>query len=193
MTSPLRADALQPSDRELVSAIANGQLEALGALFDRHEPSLRRYFGRLGIGWSDAEDLVQATFLEVVHASERFDPQYAVRSWLFGIATVIARRHRRALGQAIARVAAWADNVRSAPAAVRTPADAFDTSAEVERIERAFARLSPKKREVLVLITLEGLSGEDVARLLGIPVNTVWTRLHHARRELRAALGEGQP
>jgi RNA polymerase sigma-70 factor (ECF subfamily) len=57
-------------------------------------------------------------------------------------------------------------------------------------MRRALFELSPKKREVFVLVALEGLSGEEVATTLGIPVNTVWTRLHHARSELRHALEE---
>ena len=52
------------------------------------------------------------------------------------------------------------------------------------------AALSEKKREAFVLVTLEGLSGEEAAQALGVPVNTLWTRLHHARLELSAAIGE---
>jgi RNA polymerase sigma-70 factor (ECF subfamily) len=45
---------------------------------------------------------------------------------------------------------------------------------------------------VFVLVTLEGMSGEEASAVLGIPINTVWTRLHHARRALRAALEEAE-
>ena len=57
-------------------------------------------------------------------------------------------------------------------------------------IERAIAALSPQKREVLLLVEVEELTCEEAASALGIPVGTVWTRLHHARRELRLLLGE---
>jgi RNA polymerase sigma-70 factor (ECF subfamily) len=60
------------------------------------------------------------------------------------------------------------------------------------RLQRAIDKLSDKKREVFVLITVEGLSGQDAAEVLNIPVNTVWTRLHHARLELRAAVEEDE-
>ena len=191
MTQSARANTPPPSDAELVAAIGSDQLAALGTLFDRHASVVRRYFGRLGIAPSDADDLVQATFLEVVRAAGRYDPALAARPWLLGIATVIARRHRRSLARAIARVASWAGHRRES--VVRTPADALEAADAVQQVERAFGRLSAKKREVLVLITLEELSGPEVAKLLGVPVQTVWTRLHHARRELRAALGEDEP
>ena len=50
-------------------------------------------------------------------------------------------------------------------------------------MEGVLERMSPKKREVFALFELEGLSGEEIAARIGVPVNTVWTRLHHARRE----------
>jgi RNA polymerase sigma factor (sigma-70 family) len=177
-----------PADCELVAAIARGSLEALGELFERHEPAVRCYLGRLGVGASDVDDLVQATFLEVVRAAGRFDPSYPARNWIFGIASLMLRRHRRSMARAAARLAAWAGLLRHEPARVATPVEIVESEAALARVERAFARLSAKKREVFVLVTLEGLSGEEVAAALGIPVNTVWTRLHHARLELRAGL-----
>jgi RNA polymerase sigma-70 factor (ECF subfamily) len=59
---------------------------------------------------------------------------------------------------------------------------------ELRTFEAALAKLSPKKRAVFTLIELEGLTTEDVAVALEIPAATVRTRLHHARRELSAAL-----
>jgi RNA polymerase sigma-70 factor (ECF subfamily) len=193
MTAPARMAPLPVPDHELIASVARGNLDALGVLFERYEPALRRYLGRLGIARSDADDLVQATFLDVVRASARFDPQYSARSWLFGIASMIVRRHRRSVVRAAARVATWIGLQRGQPSATLTPADAFENDRALRAFARAFERLAPKKREVFVLVTLEGLSGEEAAAALGIPVNTVWTRLHHARRELRVALGEHEP
>lgn len=178
------------SDGDLVAAVASGKLEALGELFERHEADLRTYVGRLGVSPSDGDDLVQATFLEVMRASHRFDARYSVRAWLFGIATIMVRRHRRSLANAAARVALWAGVVRHDPAL--TPAEILEGDQATRKLRLALERLSQKKREVFVLVAIEGLRGEEVAGLLGIPVNTVWTRLHHARSALRAALEEGE-
>jgi RNA polymerase sigma factor (sigma-70 family) len=179
------------ADSVLVAAVAKGNLEALGQLFERHEPVLRRYLGRLGIAPPDADDLLQATFLEIVRASARFDPLGDTRNWLFGIATLMVRRHRRSVTRRAARILAWGRLRReeSAP----SPFEAYEGAEALRRFGRAFQRLSAKKREVFVLVTLEGLSGEDAAAVLQVPVNTVWTRLHHARHELMAAVGEELP
>jgi RNA polymerase sigma factor (sigma-70 family) len=188
-SAPLPASA--PTDHELVIALGNGDLEALGEFFERHEPAIRRYLGRLGVYPCDVDDLVQATFLELVRASARFDPKFPARSWLFGIATVMVRRHRRSVRRHAARFAMWAGLAQRDP--VPTPADEFERDDAARRLAEALERLSPKKREVLVLVTFEGLSGEEAATTLRIPVKTVWTRLHYARVALLAALREGDP
>jgi RNA polymerase sigma-70 factor (ECF subfamily) len=59
---------------------------------------------------------------------------------------------------------------------------------ELARVERAFAQLSDAKRSVLLMAEVEGMSCEEIAAALEIPVGTVWTRLHHARRHLSMAL-----
>ena len=179
------------ADGAAVEAVARGDLEALGELYDRHAPALERTLARWGVAACDVNDLVQAIFLEIVRAAPRFDPAQSARAWLFGVAHIMARRHRRSLARAIARVARWraATLDRVAP----PPSEAYEGMEAGRRFESAFARLSRKKREVLVLVTVEGLTGQEAARALGIPLKTVWTRLHHARNELREALGEEGP
>lgn len=187
--------ALQPQpaapDQALIGAIANGNLQALGELFDRYEPDIRRFIGRLGVGVGDVDDLVQTTFLEVIRAAPRFDASLPAKSWLFGLTVMLVRRHRRSLSRAAQRLLSRARWLR--PDEPSTPAAEFDKDQDLRRFQRAFQQLSAKKREVFSLVTLEGLSGEEVARVLEIPVATVRTRLHHARQELRAALLEEAP
>jgi RNA polymerase sigma-70 factor (ECF subfamily) len=141
---------------------------------------------RLGIAAGDVDDLVQATFLELLRAAPRFQTDLSVKTWLFGLSTIMARRHRRSLARTAARLLSWASWVRSE--SPTTPADELERERDLRKFEAAFARLAPKKREAFTLVVLEGLSGEQAAVALGVPVNTVWTRLHHARRELREAL-----
>jgi RNA polymerase sigma-70 factor (ECF subfamily) len=81
---------------------------------------------------------------------------------------------------------------RSQPNTNPTVADLVEGDEAARSLVNAFERLSLRKREVFVLVTLEGMSGEEASAVLGIPINTVWTRLHHARRALRAALEEAE-
>ncbi len=177
------------SDAELLVKIAAGELKALGALFDRYEPDVKRFIARMGVGPGDVNDLVQLTFLDVTRAAASFDGRASARNWLLGIAAMIVRRYRRSLLRVAKGLLAWANEPVQSP---ETPGRTFELRESARRAAAALARLSAKKREVFVMVVLEGVSGEEAARALGIPVATVWTRLHHARRELRAWLTQDE-
>jgi RNA polymerase sigma-70 factor (ECF subfamily) len=182
--------AAERSDADLVRALADGQLDELGALFDRYHASVRRYLARMGTPASEIDDLVQSTFLELVRAAPRFDPnRAAARTWLFGIATMMLRRQRRSVASALARAAQWVGFSQPDPV---TPSEQFEKDEMARRLANALAQMSAKKREAFILVTIEGFSGEEAARILEIPVKTIWTRLHHARRELHRALGDDE-
>jgi RNA polymerase sigma-70 factor (ECF subfamily) len=185
----LHVHDLPVSDQVLLQRLAAGHTDSLGALFDRHHGTVRRFLSRLQVAPSDLDDLVQLTFLQVIHAAARFDPARPVNAWMFGLAAMVVRRHRRSLGRLLRKVAALAKEPRTLPP---TPVELLGEQEAVQRAHRALAALSKKKREVFVMVVLERLSGEEVAHVLDIPLNTVWTRLHHARRELRAVLGEAE-
>lgn len=179
------------SDADLIASIGKGNLQSLGQLFDRYHGDVRRLVVRLGVAAGDADDLVQDTFLEVVRAAARFDREYSARNWLFGLAVMLVRRHRRSLARLAARLLMRAALPGAEPPL--TPAARLEHDQGLERFARAFANLSDKKREVFALVALEGLSREEVSRTLDIPEPTVRTRLHHARLELRASLMEVEP
>jgi len=95
------------------------------------------------------------------------------------------------VAQVAARVTRWArERDQIAPARPDERAESVELA---QLADRALCRLTHKKREVFVMVVLEGMSCDEVARSLGIPVATVWTRLHHARRELRDILKEHVP
>lgn len=173
-------------DADVLARIAGGDLSALGALFDRHGQAVRRLLERLGIPAGDLDDLVQLTFLDAVSAASKYDGRPDAKPWISGLALVTARRHRRSGYRMLARLRHWALEPRITQAC--SPADAFELQEAAADARRALEKLPAKKREVFVLVVLQGMSGEEAARALEIPVATVWTRLHHARRELRRAL-----
>jgi RNA polymerase sigma-70 factor (ECF subfamily) len=177
-----------PGDADLLSKIAVGELDALGVVFDRYERIVKRFIGRLGVPPADVDDLVQLTFLDLPAAAARFDPHWPFKGWLLGLAAVVVRRYRRSTRRNVARLTAWASEPwrRTAP----RPDDDFERREAAKRALFALQGLSHKKREVFVMLVFEGLSGTDAARALDIPVATVWTRMHHARRDLRRFLAE---
>ncbi|MFB9963239.1 RNA polymerase sigma factor [Sinosporangium siamense] len=161
--------------------------EAFAELFDEYAAMLYRYISKR-VGPEAAEDLVGETFLIAFARRAQFDHGYGdARPWLFGIATKLLSRHHRT-------EAARYRAIQRAPheVAVPSPADlvADQVSAEAVRpaLARALSKLPRRDRDVLLLIAWGDLSYEEVARSLGIPIGTVRSRMHRARRTLRSML-----
>jgi RNA polymerase sigma-70 factor (ECF subfamily) len=163
--------------------LAAGEIGALGVLYDRYQAPLRGFLGRATADAEDVDDLVHATFLAAAKIAARYDGRASCGPWLLGIAAQLLRRRKRAFGRLFA-VLASLGGVRATSVDPRPAQQARD------EVERALMRLSEAKRVAILLAEVEGLSCDEIARALRIPVGTVWTRLHAARRELRAALGD---
>jgi RNA polymerase sigma-70 factor (ECF subfamily) len=155
----------------------------LDALYVEHAPFLGRVLIRLVGDGAHVDDLLQETFLVAFRRRDRFDGSSAPRTWLYGIAARLAMRHRRGAGR-------WVRALVGLGAEPRVE-EAAGPDADVERararaiVREALDHLSFKHREVFSLYELEELDGNQIADLLGIPIGTVWTRLHHARRQFQ--------
>jgi RNA polymerase sigma-70 factor (ECF subfamily) len=177
------------SDTDILTQIAEGDLAALGFFFDRYATDVRGFVSRLGVPAGDVDDLVQSTFLLVLRAAPKFRDHSghgSARAWLLGLASNLVWRHRRSLGRAASRAMAWA--LCRAPQRAPTPVEALEGTETAGRAQRALGRLTPRHRETFILVVLEGVSGDDAAAMLQVPVATLWTRVHRARRELRKDL-----
>jgi RNA polymerase sigma-70 factor (ECF subfamily) len=177
----------EATDAQLLDRVASGELEALGALYDRHHHAVRQFVGRATGEGHDADDITQEAFLALSGIAERFDGRASARPLLVGIAAKLVHQRRRGVARLVMVLASFATS--GIERHVRTPEEAASTTQEMVRFERALARLSDEKRLAVLLVDGEGLKGEEAARALGVPLNTVWTRLHYARKELRDALG----
>ncbi|MBP2180608.1 RNA polymerase sigma factor [Amycolatopsis magusensis] len=160
---------------------------AFGLLFDRHAAPLRHYLVRR-IGEAVADDLVSETFLIAWNQRHRYDPaRAAVRSWLYGIATNLLRRHVRDEVRAL-RAQPAPDPVDGH--AVRV-AEQVDAQTAARQLAGPLAALAPGDRDVLLLIAWAGLDTTEVAEALDIPAGTVRSRLHRVRRQLRKEAARG--
>jgi RNA polymerase sigma-70 factor (ECF subfamily) len=191
MTAASAPRAHRPSDDELLASLRAEDLSSLGVFFDRYALDVRRFIARLGVAPGDVDDLTQTTFLIVVDVASRYRGTQTARSWLFGLAVNAVRQHRRMSARVARKLAAWSREPH--PVDIHPLPESLERREESARAARALARLSAKKREVFVMVAMEGLAAETTAEALGIPVGTVWTRLHHARRELRAHLAREVP
>ena len=174
-------------DHVLMQRVAAGDATALGMAFDRFHRDVYAVLARLRGTRVDLDDLVQTTFLALPRAASNHDPEASARSFVIGVALQIARRERRSL---VRRWRLWQARTHEIdlPEGVADPEQHASDREDFAALEAALAALSMAQREVIVLHEVQGMKGEEVAQALGIPVNTVWTRLHHARNALRAAL-----
>lgn len=159
---------------------------AFAAVLAEHYGFVHAITRRLAGPDFDADDLAQEVFV-VVHnrLSSLRDPE-KLRSWLFGISrrVVTHKRRRRRARQTLYQLFGR-DITPSSPS---TPEETLSQHETERQLYRALDALSAKRREVLVLFALEQLEGKEIAELLGIPVATVWTRLHAARQDLQGRL-----
>jgi RNA polymerase sigma-70 factor (ECF subfamily) len=110
-----------------------------------------------------------------------------VRAWIFGICAGLARNYRR---RAFRRLETLSGGPLDTPAG-DDPEQVLDAHRKRRRAERALETLGPEQRAVFVLFEVEGMSGKAIAELLDVPLGTVHSRLHAARRALLEAIDAG--
>lgn len=166
----------------LVERCRQGDQVAWEQLYRAHFAWVHRMATRLGARASEAEDVCQEVFL-LAHGKLASFREGALRHWLYRfVANVVGnRRRRRQLRDAL--LFRWAGRGEEG---VVTPEQEAGAREDLRCVRAALDALSAKKREVFVLYELEGMSGEEIAQLVGCNVATVWTRLFHARREFEA-------
>lgn len=158
----------------------------------RHLPEVTRFARSLTRDESDAEDLVQDTFLTAYRQWGQYQRGTECRAWLF---TICRHRFYRVRERAERQVATEDPELEAlASAAVHMGAQeaglqgAFERSEVIQAVEQAIAELPDAYREVAALIDLHDQTYDTVAQILGIPVGTVRSRLFRARRLLQERL-----
>jgi len=181
-------DIQRASDAALIKR-SLAEPEVFAVLFDRYAADIHRYAARR-LGASAADDLVAETFLAAFRRRSAYDiGRSQARPWLFGIAATLIARQRRSeqrLYRALARTGLDPLPEPIADQVVRRVA----AQGQQRRLAAALAGLSGAEREVLLLLAWGGLSYEEIAEALGVPVGTVRSRLHRARGKVRKVLGD---
>jgi RNA polymerase sigma-70 factor (ECF subfamily) len=173
------------SDAELLAAVAEGDPEAFGVLYDQHAPWLLLRLRQRTADPDLADQVTQETFLVVWRDAGRFRGQGAVGAWIWGIA--IRRLLDLQRGDAAQKRLAGLLGRRRVVDAASAEEHAL-VAIEHREVIRALNRLSPELQAVLQATVLDGLSTREAAALLRIPAGTVKTRARRARARLRQEL-----
>ena len=169
------------SDEQLMAEVSAGSREAFEDLFGRYREPVWRFFARRLPNPATVEELAQDVFVALLQNRVRYEPRAPFRAYLFGIAwNVLLAEKRRAA------------RVREDP--VVADVDHSGTTLDASLwVRRALAGLDDEQRELVMLREYEGLTYEEIAALLRVPLNTVRSRLFRARMELRDVLSRERP
>ena len=171
-------------DEVLIRRIANGDRLAMQVLYARYHVRVFRFVVRLVREEATAEDVISVVFLDVRRQAGRFEGRSTISTWLLAIArfkaiSAVKRRRDEELGEeAAAAIEDLSDN----------PETALEKKDKGAILRKCVARLSADHQEVIDLVYYHEKSVEEVAEIVGIPENTVKTRMFYARKRLAELL-----
>jgi RNA polymerase sigma-70 factor, ECF subfamily len=155
----------------------------LAAIFDEHFDYVWATMRRLGVHEADREDLVHEVFLKVHARLADYDGNRPLRPWLFGFAYRVAADHRRLARHKVEVLGSAAEAVASG-----LPADdQLQAIEERDILLSALQMLDLERRAILVMHDLDEVPMPEIADLLGVPLNTAYSRLRLAREQLGIA------
>jgi RNA polymerase sigma-70 factor, ECF subfamily len=182
VTSGQRADwsAQDNSDAALVDAIAAGDKQALQVLYGRHHVKVYRFALRFLRDESTAEDMVSEVFLDVWRQAERFERRCQVSTWLLAIARnkALSTLRRRSTEQLDEEVAEFIEDPADNPEVV------MQKQERASFLRGCLDQLSAAHREIIDLVYYHERTIEEVSEIIGVPVNTVKTRMFYARKRI---------
>lgn len=170
------------SDAALLALVARGDSAALTRLYETHGGRLYGFLLRLANDPMTAEEILQDTMLAVWRSAGTFAGGSRVTTWLFGVAR--RQAYNRLRGTPGPAPAEPLDRPDPAPG----PDDLAIAAAGGTPVAAAIGRLPDHHREVIALVFVAGLPLAEVAEILGVPVGTIKSRLHHARAALARML-----
>jgi len=172
------------AERRLLGQIAARQLPAFEALYREYHPRLTRFLDRMTRRANLVDELLNDTMLVVWNRAERYNGQCKVSTWIFAIA------YRKAL-KALERLD---EPLEDDDADLRWsgepgPEQQLGLQQLQLALQRALAALSTEQRAVVALTYFHGADYREIAQIVDCPVDTVKTRMFHARRRLKTLLG----
>jgi RNA polymerase sigma-70 factor (ECF subfamily) len=191
MTAVMHEVPVQDSDAAAITR-SRREPECFATVFDRYYSQIHGYVVRR-LGRDLADDVAAETFLVAFAQRERYDVAYPdARPWLYGIASNLISRHHRTEQRRYRAMARVGGEEVSEGHADRV-AIRLDAQARRRPLAAALAGISKRERDVLLLVAWADLTCEEAGRVLGIPAGTARSRLHRARKKIRAALDLTEP
>jgi RNA polymerase sigma-70 factor (ECF subfamily) len=177
---------LEHADASLAERCRAGDRDAVAEILDRHRPLICSVARRVAGSGCELDDVIQDALAAIISGIPRFRGTSSLSTWVASVAARTALNHARRARRTRNHLSLDADpdalQLQAAPS--YNPSAAFEHRERVRRLEAALDRLPLDQRVVVTLRHVEGLAIAEVAEALGVPVGTVKSRLHHARKAL---------
>jgi RNA polymerase sigma-70 factor (ECF subfamily) len=186
------------TDGDLLSAAKAGEAAALEEILERHEKQVFRFGLRMCGSEDEAREVLQETLLAAFKGLRDFRGDAQLSTWLFQIArSFCQKRRRRAIGEPAKTLPLDSPEAAAVPTQAAAPDERAHAREIGELLQAAVLGLPAAHREVILLRDVEGLSADEAAKVLGLEVGALKSRLHRARLDLRerlsTLLGTGTP
>jgi RNA polymerase sigma-70 factor (ECF subfamily) len=170
----------ETADESLVGSIAKGDKRALQTLYGRHNVRVYRFALRFLNDEAMAEDVVSEVFLDVWRQAGRFEARSKVSTWLFAMARnkALSVLRRRSTEQPDEEVAEFIEDPSDDPEVT------MQKKQQTSLLQECLIQLSPAHREIIDLVYYHSKTIEEVVEIIGVPVNTVKTRMFYARKRI---------
>lgn len=179
----------EPDDESLIKAVLEGKTVCFLPLVTRYQTRVMRFILKYEYNTDDAQDLAQETFLQAFRALPSFNHRARFSTWLTGIAFNLIKNHiSRTPSKRHIHVDIDLQDEGASESGSDNPASEYENKQLLAAMARAVAALPLHMRDAIVLVASEGLSYEEAAETLGVPVGTVKSRLCRARVQLADAL-----
>lgn len=179
----------EPTDLELVREVLAGRTDRFEILIHRYQRLVATAAFRMGVPRQEIEDMTNEVFYKVYRSLRRYEPAHAMSTWLYRITVNAALDRRRSLRHEASR-SELPDDIRDDSP---TPDEIAHASSRTHLLHEALGRIPEHYRSPLMLMHVEGLSVEEVSRILNLPEGTVKSRLFRARAMLKQVITRHYP
>jgi len=175
-----------PNDQQLLTEIANGDMNAVTVFYQRHESRVYRYAMTKVSDSSVASDILNDVMMQVWRSAAKFEGRAKVTTWLLGIAHNKVVDHWRKLGKR--EYTELDENMEDDTTSGVNPAHATEAASDGKLLRTCLAKLKPEHREILHLVFFEELGYSEIANIIDVPEGTVKSRVFHARNLMKKQL-----
>ncbi len=186
------AHFLEGATEAMFDLPARAAVPDLASVHRVHADFVWRTLQRFGVREADLDDALQDVFIVVHRRLPEFEGRSRLTTWLYAICQRVALERRRQTQARREDIAAEVPEVADPTAGAPDPERAAQQQEARRRLDAILDELDPERRAAFVMFELEGMSCEEIAEISGVPLGTVYSRLHHARKAFDRAVARWQ-